>query len=172
MLLYTLLHLSGYQISIDDLKNFRQLGSITPGHPEVGKTPGVDASAGPLGQGIPTAVGMAVAETMLNAMYLDADKIFNHYTYALCGDGCLHEGVSYEAISFAGRQKLNKLILLCDINDVTLDGVNSMAFDEDLKLRFKSCHWNILEVEDGNNIEDMIKQLRKQKEVKINQLLY
>lgn len=118
-LLYVMLHLAGYNISIDDLKKFRQLDSITPGHPEIGVTPGVDASSGPLGQGISQAVGMALAEQSLKAMYKDSKGVFDHYTYVLCGDGCLQEGISQEAISFAGHQKLNKLILFYDSNNVT-----------------------------------------------------
>ena len=109
MLLYTILHLCSYDISIDDLQEFRQLGSKTPGHPEVHMTPGIDAGSGPLGQGIAEAVGLAMAETMLSAQY--GSKLYNHYTYCVCGDGCLEEGISQEAITFAGLQKLNKLIL-------------------------------------------------------------
>ena len=106
-LLYVILHLAGYGISIDDLKQFRQLGSITPGHPEIGVTPGIDASSGPLGQGIGQAVGLALAEQSLKNIYTNSNQIFDHYTYCLCGDGCLQEGISQEAISFAGHQKLN-----------------------------------------------------------------
>ena len=112
MLLYSMLHLSGFNVTMQDLKEFRKLGSKTPGHPEVGHTPGVDCTAGPLGQGIAQAAGFAVAETMLREMYPEGEKLFNHYTYCLVGDGCLEEGVSQEAISYAGMQKLNKLIVL------------------------------------------------------------
>lgn len=116
MLYYTMLHLCGYDVTIEDLKNFRQLNSKTPGHPEYGWTDGIDAGSGPLGQGIAQAVGMAIAETKLQTMY--GKDIYNHYTYCLCGDGCLEEGISQEAISFAGLNKLNKLILLYDRNNI------------------------------------------------------
>lgn len=152
-LLYVILHLAGYGISIDDLKQFRQLGSITPGHPEIGVTPGVDASSGPLGQGIGQAVGLALAEQSLKHIYANSNQIFDHYTYCLCGDGCLQEGISQEAISFAGHQKLNKLILLYDANNVTLDGNLDLSFSEDVKKRFQASEWNTLEVKDGNDIE-------------------
>ena len=111
-LLYAMLHVAGYDLTMDDLKEFRQLNSRTPGHPEYGVTSGVDATAGPLGQGIAQAVGMAMAEEKLRASYPEGERIMNHYTYCLCGDGCLEEGISQEAISFAGLNKLNKLILL------------------------------------------------------------
>ena len=162
MLLYTMLHLAGYDVSIDDLKSFRQLGSRTPGHPEVGHTPGVDATTGPLGQGIAQAVGMAIAERTLAALYPDLDLI-NHYTYVLLGDGCLQEGVTQEAISFAGHQHLNKLIMIYDSNDVTLDGPLSMSFSEDVPLRFLSVGWNVLYVMDGNDINEIHKALKKAK---------
>ena len=128
-MLYSLLHLSGYDISMDELKNFRQIGSITPGHPEVGMTPGVEVTTGPLGQGIAQAVGLAVAEKHLAALYNKEDlKPIDHYTYALCGDGDLMEGVSYEAMSLAGHLKLDKLIILYDSNDICLDGNLSTSF--------------------------------------------
>lgn len=152
-LLYVILHLCGYGISIDDLKKFRQLDSITPGHPEIHVTPGVDASSGPLGQGIAQAVGIALAEQSLKALYPSSNQIFDHYTYCLCGDGCLQEGISQEAISFAGHQKLNKLILLYDANNVTLDGGLDLSFSEDVKKRFIASEWNTIEVKDGNDIE-------------------
>ena len=157
ILLYSILHLSGYNISIDDLKNFRKLGSKCPGHPEYGRTSGVDATAGPLGQGIGQAVGLAVAETMLSNMYSEGDKLFNHYTYCLCGDGCLEEGISQEAISYAGMEHLNKLILIYDYNKVTLDGPLSDSSIEDTASRFIACGWNVIRVKDGNSI-DMIDQ--------------
>lgn len=163
MLLYTMLHLGGYKVSMDDIKHFRQLESITPGHPELGVTPGVDASAGPLGQGIAQAVGMAVAEQSLQALYPHGDRIIDHYTYCLCGDGCLQEGISQEAISFAGRQKLNKLILIYDANDVTLDGALELSFHEDVKKRFEASEWNVLEVKDGNDISSIDKAIKKAK---------
>lgn len=150
-LLYTILHLCSYDISIDDLQEFRQFGSKTPGHPEVNVTPGVDAGSGPLGQGIAQAVGMAMAETMLSAQY--GSKLYNHYTYCICGDGCLEEGISQEAISFAGLQRLNKLILIYDSNDVTLDGALKNSSDDDVITRFLSAHWNVIYVKDGNNLK-------------------
>lgn len=152
-LLYVMLHLCGYGVSIDDLKKFRQLSSITPGHPEVGLTPGVDASSGPLGQGIAQAVGLAVAEQMLKSMYDSSKQVFDHYTYVLCGDGCLQEGISQEAISFAGHQKLNKLILFYDANNVTLDGGLDLSFSENVRKRFEACQWNTIEIKDGNDVE-------------------
>ncbi|MCI2069126.1 MAG: transketolase [Bacilli bacterium] len=153
MLLYTMLHLSGYAVSKEDLKSFRKLGSRTPGHPEVGRTPGVDATAGPLGQGIGQAVGLAVAETMLSAMYPEGEKLFNHYTYCLCGDGCLEEGVSQEAIAYAGTMHLNKLILIYDYNKVTLDGPLSDSSSEDEAARFMAAGWDVIRVHDGNDCD-------------------
>lgn len=163
MLLYTLLHLSGYGVTMDDLKNFRQLGSKTPGHPEVGHTAGVDSTSGPLGQGIGQAVGMAMAEQSLSHLYPEGEKLFNHYTYCLCGDGCLEEGLSQECISFAGLQKLNKLILFYDSNKVTLDGPLSNSSSEDQKGRFLAAGWNVIEVSDGNDIEAIDKAIIKAK---------
>ena len=161
MLLYTILHLCGYNISIDDLKKFRKFGSITPGHPEVGVTEGIDASSGPLGQGVAEAVGIALAERMLSAQY--SKHLFNHYTYCICGDGCLEEGISQEAISFAGLNKLNKLILLYDANDVTLDGPLAQSDVNDVKMRFESAKWNVITVKDGNNITQIRNALAKAK---------
>ena len=166
MLLYTVLHFAGYQITIDDLKNFRQLDSLTPGHPEYRHTPGIDATSGPLGQGIAQAVGIALAERSLSAMYEEGNQVFNHYTYALCGDGCLEEGLSQEAISFAGIQKFNKLILLYDSNKVTLDGNLDLSSNEDTKKRFASCHWNVLEVNDGNDVDAIDNAIKKAKKSK------
>lgn len=162
-LLYTMLHVAGYEVSMDDLKQFRQFGSLTPGHPEYLHTPGVDATSGPLGQGIAQAVGMALAERSLRTMYKEGDRLINHYTYALCGDGCLQEGLSQEAISFAGHQKLNKLILIYDSNAVTLDGSIDLSFSENVKLRFEASNWNVLEVKDGNNLKEINKALKKAK---------
>ncbi len=166
-LLYAMLHLCGYNISLDDLKRFRQLDSLTPGHPEYHWTPGVDATSGPLGQGIAQAVGMALAEESIAANYTDGKKIMNHYTYVLCGDGCLQEGLSQEAISFAGHQKLNKLILFYDANQVTLDGGLDLSFSENVKARFVASEWNVLEVKDGNDlvaIDEAIKEAKKSKD--------
>ena len=163
-LLYTMLHLSGYQISMDDLKNFRQWGSITPGHPECNLTDGVDASSGPLGQGIPMAAGMALAEKFLAAKYnRDGYDIVDHYTFALCGDGDMQEGVTYEAASLAGHLSLGKLIVLYDANQVTLDGPLSMSFSEDVKKRYEAIGWQVINVKDGNNINDIQKAIRKGK---------
>ena len=158
-LLYALLHLAGYTIPMAELKQFRQLHALTPGHPEFGHTPGVDATAGPLGQGVAQAVGMAMAEAHIQAIYPEGEKLLNHYTYCLCGDGCLEEGISQEAISFAGLQKLNRLILLYDRNDCTLDGPLSNSSNEDVEQRFLASNWNVLHVEDGNDIEQIDKAL-------------
>src|SRR6478672_7303574 len=131
MLLYSLLHLTGYNLSLDDLKNFRQWGSKTPGHPEFGHTPGVDATTGPLGQGIAMAVGMAMAERHLATTYNRGNfNVVDHYTYSICGDGCLMEGVSAEAASLAGHLKLGRLIVLYDSNDISLDGDLDKSFSE------------------------------------------
>ena len=165
-LLYAMLHLSGYEVSLDDIKQFRQLGSLTPGHPEYRWTKGVDATSGPLGQGIAQAVGMAMAEESIRANYTDGAKIMNHYTYALCGDGCLQEGISQEAISLAGHQKLNKLILFYDANQVTLDGALDLSFSEQVKTRFLASEWNVLEVADGNDIEAIDKAIVEAKKSK------
>lgn len=163
-LLYTMLHLSGYQISMDDLKNFRQWNSITPGHPECHLTDGVDASSGPLGQGIPMAAGMALAEKFLAAKYnREGYEIVDHYTFALCGDGDMQEGVTYEAASLAGHLSLGKLIVLYDANKVTLDGPLSMSFSEDVKKRYEAIGWQVINVKDGNDINEIQKAIRKGK---------
>lgn len=153
-LLYSLLHLSGYDVAIDDLKQFRQWGSKTPGHPEVGHTDGVEATSGPLGQGIANAVGMAMAEAHLAAKFNKPGfDIVDHYTYALNGDGDLMEGISQEAVSLAGHLKLGKLILLYDSNDISLDGPTSKAFTENIKGRFEASGWQHILVKDGNDLE-------------------
>lgn len=163
MLLYGLLHLSGFKISIDDIKSFRQPGN-TPGHPEYGHTDGVETTSGPLGQGITNGVGMAIAESFLAAKFNKEDlNLIDHYTYVLCGDGDLQEGVTQEAISLAGHLKLNKLIVLFDSNDIQLDGPTSMAISEDYKKRFESVGWNHLFVDDGNNLDKMHKAILKAK---------
>ena len=164
MLYYTILHLCGYNVKIDDLKSFRQLNSLTPGHPEYGLTDGIDAGSGPLGQGIAQAVGMAMAETKLQAMY--GKNIYNHYTYCLCGDGCLEEGISQEAISFAGLNKLNKLILLYDKNNVTLDGPLSQSSDEDVINRFLAANWNVVYCKKGNSYRKIKKAIAYAKKFK------
>ena len=139
-LLYSLLHLSGYQVSLDDLKQFRKLNSKTPGHPEFGHTDGVDATTGPLGQGIAMAVGMAMAEAHLASKFnQDGFPVVDHYTYALVGDGCLMEGISYEAMSMAGHMKLGKLIVLYDSNDISLDGDLNLSFGENIQKRAESA---------------------------------
>ena len=153
-LLYATLYMAGYDISLDDLKNFRQLDSKTPGHPEYGVTPGVDCSTGPLGQGFATAVGMAMAEANLRTRYnIDKKEVIDFNTYVLCGDGDLMEGISYEAASLAGTLKLNKLIVLYDSNNVCLDGKTALTFNENVSMRFISQGWRVITVEDGNNVE-------------------
>ena len=165
-LLYSMLHLCGYKVSLDDMKQFRQIDSLTPGHPEYGWTDGVDATSGPLGQGISQAVGMAMAEQMVNKLYSFGDDVCNHYTYALCGDGCLQEGISQEAISLAGHLKLNKFILLYDANQVTLDGALDLSFSEQVKNRFLASEWNVLEVADGNDIDAIDAAISRAKQSK------
>ncbi|WP_088825317.1 transketolase [Listeria goaensis] len=165
MLLYSLLHLSGYKLSLDDLKNFRQWDSKTPGHPEYHHTDGVDATTGPLGQGIAMAVGMAMAERHLEAMYnRDTFKVVDHYTYALCGDGDLMEGVSAEAASLAGHQQLGRLIVLYDSNDISLDGDLDKSFSESVKARFESYGWEHLLVKDGNDTAEILAAIEKAKQ--------
>lgn len=146
MLLYSALHLAGYDVSLDDIKNFRTPDSKCAGHPEYGHCPGVEATTGPLGQGISMAVGMAVAEKMLEARFNTSEfKIFDHYIYSLVGEGCLMEGVSNEASSFAGNNKLNNLIVFYDKNQITIDGNISITFTDDIKKRYESYHWNVIE---------------------------
>lgn len=153
MLLYSLLHLFGYDLTMDDIKNFRQLGSRTPGHPECGKTAGVETSTGPLGQGLGNAVGMAVAEAYLAAKFNKPEfPVVDHFTYCLCGDGCLEEGIGYESCSFAGAQKLGKLILLYDSNNMTIEGNIDCTFSEDIPTRFAAQGWQVLRVDDANNL--------------------
>lgn len=155
-MLYSLLHLSGYNVTIDDLKNFRQWDSKTPGHPEVHHTDGVEATTGPLGQGIAMAVGMAMAEAHLAATYnRDSFPIMDHYTYAICGDGDLMEGVSQEASSMAGHMKLGKLIVLYDSNDISLDGPTSKAFTENVGACYEAYGWQHILVKDGNDLDEI-----------------
>ncbi len=164
-LLYELLSLSGFGLSIDDLYNFRQKGSITPGHPEYGHTKGVEITTGPLGQGIATSVGMAIAENHMASKFNKSDiKIINHYTYVLCGDGDLQEGITQEAISLAGHLGLNKLIVLYDSNDVQLDGDVNLANTENVKGKVEAMGWNHILVKDGNDcdaIAEAIKEAQK-----------
>ncbi|MDN4073306.1 transketolase [Fictibacillus terranigra] len=156
MLLYSLLHLSGYDLSMEDLKQFRQWGSKTPGHPEYKHTAGVDATTGPLGQGIAMAVGMAMAERHLAATYnKDGFEVVDHHTFSICGDGDLMEGVSAEAASLAGHLGLGKLVVLYDSNDISLDGDLHLSFSESVEDRFKAYGWQVLRVEDGTNLEEI-----------------
>lgn len=165
MLLYALLHLSGYNVTMDDIKEFRQWNSKTPGHPEVHHTDGVEATTGPLGQGIAMSVGMAMAEAHLAAMYNKDDMaIIDHYTYALVSDGDLMEGISHEAASLAGHLGLGKLIVLYDSNDISLDGDLNRSFSENTKERFQAYNWQVLRVEDGNDLEAIRHALKKAKE--------
>ena len=150
MLLYSLLYLLGYEdIEIEDIKNFRQLGAKTAGHPEYGHLAGIDMTTGPLGQGITSAVGMALAERMIAAKY--GEDVCSHYTYVMAGDGCLMEGISEEAIAMAGHLRLNKLIVFWDNNDITIDGHVSAANSTDQIKRFQAVGWNTLEV-DGHDL--------------------
>ncbi len=160
-LLYAILYFAGFNISLDDLMKFRKLNSITPGHPEYLVTPGVDMSTGPLGQGIASAVGMAISERYLNNYF--GKDIIDYNTYVLCGDGDLMEGVSYEACSLAGKMSLNKLIVLYDSNDVTLDGELSRSFNENIKMRFEAMAWQYLLVTDGEDIQDLNEAINKAK---------
>ena len=154
MLEYSLLHLFGYGLTIDDIKQFRQVGSLTPGHPEYGHTKGVEITTGPLGQGICNAVGMALAETYLaNKFNKDKFNIVDHYTYAIVGDGCLMEGISGEASSLAGTLELGKLIVLYDSNNISIEGSTDIAFREDAAKRYESYGWQVIKVEDGNDID-------------------
>lgn len=153
-LLYSMLHIFGYDLSIDDIKNFRQFDSKAPGHPEFGHTVGVEITTGPLGQGIANATGMALAENYLANRFNRPDcKIVDHYTFILCGDGCLMEGISSEAASLAGTLGLNRLILLYDSNNITIEGSTDITFREDVLKRFEAYGWQTLKVEDGNNPE-------------------
>ncbi|CAK4858055.1 unnamed protein product [Aphanomyces euteiches] len=164
-LLYSLLHLSGYKVSIEDLKQFRKLNSLTPGHPEYGHTDGVEATTGPLGQGLAMAVGMAMAEAHLAAKFNQTGyPVIDHHTYALVGDGCMMEGISYEAMSMAGHMKLGKLIVLYDSNDISLDGDLNLSFGENVQKRAESAHWQYLRVEDGNDISQISKAIEAAKQ--------
>jgi transketolase len=154
MLLYSVLYLTGYDLTLDDIKSFRQWTSKTPGHPERGMTPGVEATTGPLGQGTGNAVGMAIAEAQLAALYnRPGNEIFNHYTYFLASDGDLMEGISHEACSLAGHLKLGKLIGFYDDNRITIDGSTDLAFSDDTAKRFEAYGWHVQRVDDGNDLE-------------------
>ena len=163
-LLYSLFYLMGYNdIDLDDLKNFRQLGAKTAGHPEYGHLEGIDTTTGPLGQGIATAVGMALAEKNISAKY--GEDVCNHYTYVIAGDGCLMEGISEEAISLAGHLKLNKLIVLWDNNNITIDGTVGIASSTNQICRFKANGWNVISI-DGHNCCQIDRALKKAKKSK------
>lgn len=165
-LLYSLLHLFGYGLSIDDLKEFRQLGSMTPGHPEFRHTTGVECTTGPLGQGISMAVGMAMAEKHLGAIYNKDIEIIDHNTYVVCGDGDLMEGISNEASSLAGTLELGKLIVLYDSNKITIEGSTDLAFRENVLNRYSALGWQTITVEDGNNISELEEAIKLAKEDK------
>ena len=158
MLNYALFHLYGMGISMEDLKEFRQFGSKTPGHPEYRHTEGIETTTGPLGQGIANGVGMALAEAHLAAKYnRPGYKLVDHYTYVLCGDGCLEEGISYEACSFAGTHGLGKLILLYDDNEITIEGNTDVTFKENVGARFASQNWQVLHVDlTGESNSDIV----------------
>ena len=165
MLLYSLLHLSGYDLPMEEIKNFRQWGSKTPGHPEFGHTAGVDATTGPLGQGIAMAVGMAMAEAQLGATYnRDGYSVVDHHTFVICGDGDMMEGVASEAASLAGHLKLGKLVVLYDSNDITLDGESGLSFSENVRQRYEAYGWNTLLVEDGNDLAAIAQAVEKSKQ--------
>ena len=164
-LLYSLLHVFGYGLTIEDLKNFRQRNSLTPGHPEYKHTIGVETTTGPLGQGIANAVGMALAEKHLAAKFNTKEhKVVDHYTYALCGDGCLQEGVASEAASLAGTMGLSKLIVLYDRNKITIEGSTDVAFTEDVMKRFAAYGWDVAEVKDGNDIDAIVAAIQTAKQ--------
>lgn len=164
MLNYSLLHLYGFKMSIEDLKNFRQLGSKTPGHPEYGHTHGVETSTGPLGQGVANAVGMAIAESHLASIYnKEGFNVVDHYTYALCGDGCMMEGIEYESASLAGTLKLGKLIVIYDSNNITIEGNTGNAFTEDVAKRHLAQGWQVIDVKDGNDVNAVTKAIKKAK---------
>lgn len=165
MLLYALLHLSGYQVSMDDIKNFRQWDSKTPGHPEFGHTDGVDATSGPLGQGIPMAIGMALAEKYLAARYnKEGYSLIDHYNFVICGDGDLMEGVTSEASSLAGHLGLGKVVVLYDSNDICLDGDLTQSFTEDVLKRYESYGWHVQRVEDGTDISAIDQAIERAKQ--------
>ncbi|MGM0378255.1 MAG: transketolase [Bacillota bacterium] len=163
-LLYTLLHLYGYDLSLEELKEFRQMGSLTPGHPEYGHTDGVEVTTGPLGQGIANGVGMAIAETKLADRFNKSDlNIVDHYTYVLAGDGCMMEGVSSEASSLAGTLGLDKLIILYDSNNISIEGSTDLAFTEDVYKRYEAYGFQVLEVNDGTDFNEIQKAINKAK---------
>jgi len=161
-LLYSMLHLTGYDVTLDDLKLFRQLHSKTPGHPENMVTPGVEVSTGPLGQGLSNAVGMALAERHLAAVYNKPDgfeSLIDHYTFVICGDGCLQEGITSEACSLAGHWGLGKLIVCYDDNAITIDGNTNLSFTENVSLRYESYGWHVQSVVDVNDLLSLSKAI-------------
>jgi len=164
MLLYSLLHLTGYNLSLEDIKNFRQWQSRTPGHPEFCHTPGVEVTTGPLGQGLANAVGMAIAEANLAARFnRENTKIIDHFTYVMAGDGDMMEGVTAEACSLAGHLRLGKLIVLYDDNAVSLAGSTALSFTEDIAMRFRSYGWHVQKVQDGNDVQAIDRAIKKAK---------
>lgn len=166
MLQYAVLHLTGYEISIEDIKNFRQWDSITPGHPEYGMTPGIETTTGPLGQGIMTAVGMAMAEAHLASIFNKEEKIVDHYTYVFCSDGDLMEGASHEAGSLAGHLGLGKLICLYDNNHITIEGHTELTYEDDVAKRFEAYHWHVQDLGDkGNDLQAISEAFKKAREV-------
>lgn len=166
MLHYALLHLTGFDLSLDDLKNFRQWGSKTPGHPERGHTPGIEVTTGPLGQGFANAVGLAIAEQFLASTFnQEGQDIIDHYTYVFAGDGCMEEGITSEAASLAGHLELGKLIAFYDDNSITIDGETRIAFTEDVSKRFEAYHWHVIDVADTNDLDQMDHAVRIAKSV-------
>src|SRR3954469_25814244 len=154
MLQYALLHLSGYDLPIEEIRNFRQLHSKTPGHPEVGYTPGVETTTGPLGQGLANAVGMALAEKLLAAEFnRDGHEVVDHHTYVFMGDGCLMEGISHEACALAGAWKLNKLVAIYDDNGISIDGIVDNWFTDDTAKRFRAYGWQVIDEVDGHDVD-------------------
>jgi len=161
MLIYSLLHLYGYDVSLEDLKQFRQWKSITPGHPEYRETPGIETTTGPLGQGLANAVGMALAESILAANYnKEGFPVIDHFTYAMAGDGDMQEGVSHEVCSFAGHNKLGKLIVFYDSNDITIDGETELSFSDDTEKRFESYHWDVQKI-NGHDNDEVLQSIQK-----------
>ena len=164
-MLYSLLHLSGYKVSLEDLKQFRQWGSKTPGHPEYHHTDGIEVTTGPLGQGFAAGIGMATAEKHLSAVYNKPSySVVDHYTYIICGDGDLMEGVSHEAASLAGTLQLGKVICLYDDNLISLDGPTDLSFTEDVIERFEAYHWHTQFVDDGNDLDAISRAIENAKQ--------
>ena len=161
-LLYSMLHLSGYSLTLDDLKNFRQMGSLTPGHPEFRHTPGVETTTGPLGQGFANGVGMAIAEKLLSMEFGD---VIEHFIYSIAGDGCMMEGVTSEAASIAGHLKLGNIIYIYDSNRITIEGSTDLAFTENVSKRFESYNWHVQEI-DGHNFSEIEESILEAQNVK------